>query len=112
MELIRPTDHLNPQELTCHQCGRPLEVTTVDTEDGHYQRYLQCWHCMTSSPGERVIRIPLHRYSNIPAPLTLPEPDGSFPKRPGLLNVSSSNENAPMSTFIIRENKRSIQTKR
>ena len=59
---MKTTGSPNPSELKCHICGRPLEVTTIETEDGHYQRYLQCWHCLTSTPGRKIMRIPLHAY--------------------------------------------------
>ncbi|MDD2468482.1 MAG: hypothetical protein PHI97_31260 [Desulfobulbus sp.] len=63
----------NTSEIICHKCGRPLEVTTVETTDGHYQDYLQCWHCFTSTPGRTVMRIPLHRHLGKlpPAPINL-----------------------------------------
>ena len=53
----------NNQDITCSQCGRPLEVSTIETEDGNYQRVLQCWHCFTSTLGRKIMRIPLHRYN-------------------------------------------------
>ena len=53
---------LNNQDITCSQCGRPLEVSTIELEDGNYQRVLQCWHCFTSTPGRTIMRIPLHHY--------------------------------------------------
>ncbi|MBM9615271.1 hypothetical protein JWJ90_13385 [Desulfobulbus rhabdoformis] len=59
---MNTTNRPKISELTCHQCGRPLEVSTVLTPDGHYQDYLQCWHCFTSTPGRKVMRIPLHSY--------------------------------------------------
>ena len=52
-----------PQDQTCPKCGRPFEVTTILTEDGNYQRVLQCWCCFTSTPGRKIMRIPLHRYT-------------------------------------------------
>ena len=53
----------NNQDITCSQCGRPLEVSTIELEDGNYQDVLQCWHCFTSTPGRKIMRIPLHRYT-------------------------------------------------
>jgi len=53
----------NNQDITCSQCGRPLEVSTIELEDGNYQRVLQCWHCFTSTPGRKIQRIPLHSYN-------------------------------------------------
>ncbi len=61
---MKTTGSPDPAELKCHICGRPLEVTTVE-EDGHYQDYLQCWHCFTSTPGRKVMRIPLHTYKQL-----------------------------------------------
>ncbi|NCU32861.1 MAG: hypothetical protein EOM23_08025 [Candidatus Moranbacteria bacterium] len=75
----------NPSELICPHCGRLLEVTTVETADGHYQQFFQCWQCFTSTPGRKITRIPLHIYQE------------------------KFRENVPMSTLIIGE--RSIQTK-
>ncbi|MGD9949794.1 MAG: hypothetical protein AB7U29_15130 [Desulfobulbus sp.] len=57
------TNRPKPSELLCHHCGRPLEVTTVEIEGGHYQRYLQCWHCFTSTPGRKITRIPLYTHN-------------------------------------------------
>jgi len=59
---MKGTNRPKISELFCHQCGRPLEVSTVLTEDGHYQDYLQCWHCFTSTPGRKTMRIPLHAH--------------------------------------------------
>ncbi len=50
----------DPQDLTCPKCGRLFEVSTILTEDGNYQRVLQCWCCFTSTPGRTIQRIPLH----------------------------------------------------
>jgi hypothetical protein len=58
--LTRP----NPSEITCHICGRPLEVSTVEIAVGHYQDYLQCWHCFTSTPGREIMKIPLYLHTN------------------------------------------------
>ncbi|MGD9950057.1 MAG: hypothetical protein AB7U29_16510 [Desulfobulbus sp.] len=70
---MKTPTRLNTSEIICHQCGRPLEVTTVETMDGHYQDFLQCWHCFTSTPGRKIMRIPLHIYKqpelNAPANL-------------------------------------------
>ena len=52
----------NNQDITCSQCGRPLEVSTIETEDGNYQRVLQCWHCFTSIPGRKIQRIPMYAH--------------------------------------------------
>ena len=53
----------NPQDLTCSQCGRPLEVSTIETEDGNYRQVLQCWYCFISTQGRKIQRIPLHSYN-------------------------------------------------
>jgi hypothetical protein len=52
----------DPQDQTCPKCGRPFEVSTILTEDGNYQRVLQCWHCFTSTPGRKIMRIPLYAH--------------------------------------------------
>lgn len=50
----------DPQDQTCPKCGRLFEVSTILTEDGNYQRVLQCWCCFISTPGRTIQRIPLH----------------------------------------------------
>jgi hypothetical protein len=52
----------DPQDLTCPKCGRPFEVSTIETEDGNYQRVYQCWHCFTSTAGRKVKRFTLRRF--------------------------------------------------
>jgi len=52
----------NNQDITCSQCGRPLEVSTIETEDGNYQDVLQCWYCFTSTPGRKIKRNPLQAH--------------------------------------------------
>jgi hypothetical protein len=53
----------NIKDISCHRCGRPLEVSNIELEDGNYQDVLQCWHCFTSIPGRKIMRIPLHSYT-------------------------------------------------
>lgn len=59
---MKPTDFLNPNELTCPKCHRVLEVSVIE-ESGELKQYLQCWHCFQSVPSH-TMRIPLSKYLN------------------------------------------------
>ena len=59
---MNTTNRANPEDLTCPLCGSPLEVTTILTDDGNYQEVLQCWRCYISTPGRKIMRIPLHAH--------------------------------------------------